>query len=166
MKNNIECLIPDKLYYGRGPGSKDLKYMNKTFHYILNVREESKTSHWYLEKLKDEEIVIYSVPIQDIVKTKHKKRLRDICDVLVNKMVFDNKTVYVHCADGKRVAPYVAMILQYWYHGDPAFDPVKDIRKKYNFEAVRSRDQRDQLDEFKEMIQKTMLWYRITTRKK
>lgn len=161
-----ECLIPNRLYYGRNLYKKDLTDdFCVRVDYIFNVRPENKNSHDYIKKAKEKKLTVYAVPIVDIIKKKDMKRVRDICELLVGKMRFENKTVYVHCHNGKQVSPFIAMIMQYWYYGDPKFDPVKDIRQKFNFEVVQSRDQRDQLDEFKEMIQKTMLWFKIRKKK-
>lgn len=167
------ALIPNTLYVGKPFASRDKIF----FHYVLDLSETEKKPEKKPEEKTEKnsdlepKTIHYTLPIafaQDLPKVSRKRELFDLIKKLSEVMIkdiFGVKKVLITCSTGKRHCVFIACCIWYWIYGVKDFDPVSELKRRCLFEYIPTKTQCNYINETKEKIQKTMLWFNLTKRK-
>jgi hypothetical protein len=165
---NVVYVVPGILAYGPKPSSKTIEVLAETFSVIVNLRQETPTSHWYAKKEDVRRVYSFSKfeSATDTVKSRDMPSFRQLCHSIVRAIALEKQTVYIHDMDGRKTAPFVAAIAWYWYKCDQAFDPIAERRKEFDFRFMKNKAQCMQFNKMKTTIHSTMLWANLKKKRK
>lgn len=145
-------IISDIIKFGPAPRNQKLLTQlikDSNIGLFVNLREKTKTSHWYEDELDNETQKILSIPTkssnelmeEDSVFSAAKK----ICNTWKKKQL-THKSIYIHNQNGLKTEAILAFCVYGLMGGEKRIeDPVKWLRENGHYEVCIERASQEQL---------------------